>query len=119
MKELVLYAHPAVDVLEAIFIVKNASARLEGMHREALLRRRRHHDLPRRLQVKKVSKSRRSPMNEVLWHITLECGHARWVVGDKPPLRACCRWCDAGKVLLAKKGKKNAKKETRSPGFPD
>ena len=56
--------------------------------------------------MKRVVKSAKSPLNEVLWHITLECGHGRWATGVKPPLRACCRWCDADKVLLAKKARK-------------
>jgi hypothetical protein len=56
--------------------------------------------------MKRVTKTAQSPMNAVLWLLTLECGHTRWVTGKKPPLRACCRWCDADKVLLAKKARK-------------
>lgn len=53
--------------------------------------------------MKRVKESRKSPMNASMWHLVLECGHSRWITGVKPPKRACCRWCDADKVLLTKK----------------
>ena len=64
--------------------------------------------------MKRVVKKTQSPMNASLWHITLECGHGRWVAGDKPPLRAACRWCDADVVLLTEKAKKGAKVKSSS-----
>jgi hypothetical protein len=50
-----------------------------------------------------VVSSRQSPMNENLWHLSLACGHSRWVSGKKPPLRSCCRWCDVKTVSTVKR----------------
>lgn len=41
-----------------------------------------------------VTETKKSPMNDRVWLVKLECGHERWMSGIRAPKRAYCHICD-------------------------